>query len=76
MMENISIIIKSDSLSLFKESMDNTHMDNVTDTSHRPIEKSSKTNFHQMEDAVDMLNRVGKQYPFCVNFKSKLNDPL
>jgi hypothetical protein len=76
MMENVSIVIKSETMSLFKESMDNSPIGNVTDTLHKPIEKSTKTIFHQKEDAVDILNIIGKQYPFCVNFKSKLNDPL
>jgi hypothetical protein len=28
------------------------------------------------EDIIDYLNRIGHEYPFCVNNKQKINDPL
>lgn len=28
------------------------------------------------EETVDRLNIIGKTYPFCVNYKPQINDPL
>ena len=28
------------------------------------------------EETISELNNLGKQYPFCVNFKQKRHDPL
>lgn len=28
------------------------------------------------EQTINTLNKLGKQYPFCVNFKQKRHDPL
>lgn len=28
------------------------------------------------EETINTLNKLGKQYPFCVSFKQKRNDPL
>ena len=28
------------------------------------------------DEKVDHLNRIGREYPFCVYYKQKVNDPL
>jgi hypothetical protein len=28
------------------------------------------------EEMVKKLNSIGREYPFCVNYKQKMNDPL
>jgi hypothetical protein len=28
------------------------------------------------EEMINYLNRIGREYPFCVNNKQKVNDPL
>jgi hypothetical protein len=28
------------------------------------------------EELIEKLNRIGKEYPFCVCFKAKVHDPL
>ena len=28
------------------------------------------------EEMINQLNRIGQEYPFCVNNKQKMNDPL
>lgn len=31
---------------------------------------------HPTEEMINYLNRIGHEYPFCVNNKIKMNDPL
>jgi len=28
------------------------------------------------EERIELLNRIGQEYPFCVYYKQKANDPL
>lgn len=50
---------------------------NVTDLKKvRRFERSSNRILPPTEEYLSNLNKLGKQYPFCVNFKHKLHDPL
>lgn len=45
---------------------------------HRNTKKliNTKKPVAPTEEIVDRLNDIGKTYPFCVYYKSQLNDPL
>jgi hypothetical protein len=50
---------------------------NVTDLKKvRRSERSSNRVLPPTEETISTLNKLGKQYPFCVNFKQRPHDPL
>jgi hypothetical protein len=50
---------------------------NITDLKKvRRVERSSNRILPPTEETISKLNKLGKQYPFCVNFKQKIHDPL
>lgn len=42
--------------------------------------QADEKSFHRVpppsEEVISQLNRLGQQYPFCVYYKQKVNDPL
>jgi hypothetical protein len=42
----------------------------------KQTEVLSKSIARPTEEMINYLNRIGHEYPFCVNHKHKMNDPL
>lgn len=42
----------------------------------KQVESLSQSNARPTEEMISYLNRIGHEYPFCVNNKQKINDPL
>lgn len=42
----------------------------------KQAEGLSKSIAPPTEEMIDLLNRIGQEYPFCVYYKQKVNDPL
>ncbi|HEY8895539.1 MAG TPA: hypothetical protein VIM79_12015 [Niastella sp.] len=48
----------------------------VANRKERRTQQSSATVKTPTEETINELNNLGKEYPFCVNFKQKRHDPL
>lgn len=48
----------------------------VTTRKDRQTQQSPTLLKAPTEETISELNNLGKQYPFCVNFKQKRHDPL
>lgn len=48
----------------------------VSTRKERQINKSSDEMEPPTDETLSELNNLGKQYPFCINFKQKRHDPL
>jgi len=46
------------------------------DRKNKQISALSETVAPPTEEMINQLNRIGQEYPFCVNNKQKMNDPL
>jgi hypothetical protein len=44
--------------------------------SRKQTEDLSNTYLRPTEELISYLNRIGQEYPFCVYYKEKTNDPL
>jgi len=42
----------------------------------RPVDELSHAYLRPTEEFISYLNRIGQEYPFCVYYKEKTNDPL
>ena len=42
----------------------------------KKAEELSNIHLRPTEEMIHQLNRIGQEYPFCVYYKEKANDPL
>ena len=42
----------------------------------KKAQQLSRTHLRPTEEMIRQLNRIGQEYPFCVYYKEKVNDPL
>ena len=42
----------------------------------KEVDELSEAYLRPTEELISYLNRIGQEYPFCVYYKEKINDPL
>jgi hypothetical protein len=72
-----SVLVKTKIQSL--QSLVNRNPATQTFTNHRQTSHRKQTQNiapPPTDETINYLNKLGQQYPFCVNFKPKHHDPL
>lgn len=68
--------MKSASVKAQSPSLHSIIKSSIATRKERRIPTSSNPAKSPTEETINELNNLGKQYPFCVNFKQKQHDPL
>lgn len=73
-MKSVSVKTQSSLQSFLRKDDSTQHY--TAHKSGRQIKETKITILPPSEKLISYLNNLGQQYPFCVNFKCKLHDPL